>query len=94
MTTTKVALTWGEEQVLSRKTVLDDIIGSDDGCTYIIKHTRKGKAPLIIEKYGNDMSLKKSVPIMLGEKEEKRVYQHATQIDHLLIPFPMMRKEF
>ena len=87
MTTTKVALTWGEEQVLSRKTVLDDIIGSDDGCTYIIKHTRKGKAPLIIEKYGNDMSLKKSVPIMLGEKEEKRVYQHATQIDGALILF-------
>ncbi|MFT6166367.1 MAG: hypothetical protein ACJASF_001053 [Vicingaceae bacterium] len=85
--TTKVTLTWGDEQTTSRRTVFDNIIGSDDEGTYIIKRTWKGKAPLIIEKYGNDMSLKKSVPLALGEKQEKRIYQYATQIDGELILF-------
>ncbi|MFB1022720.1 MAG: hypothetical protein QMC40_08180 [Vicingaceae bacterium] len=83
----KVNLIWGDEQVLNKKTAFDDIIGTDDDGVYIIKRTRKGKAPIIIEKYSNDMSLKKSVPIILGEKKKERVYQYATQIDGELILF-------
>jgi hypothetical protein len=76
----KVNLIWGDEQVLNKKTAFDDIIGTDYDGVYIIKRTRKGKAPIIIEKYSNDMSLKKSVPIILGEKKKERVYQYATQL--------------
>ncbi len=87
MNTTKVNVTWGVEQIINRRTVFDDIIGSDHEGTYIIKRTGKGKSALIIEKYGNDMLLKKSVPFILGVKEAGRVYQYARQIDDELILF-------
>lgn len=83
----KVTITWGDEQVLGKKVVFDDIIGSDEDGIYIIKRNFKGKAPILIERYGNDMSLKKSVPIRLGEKKEERIYQYGTQIDGELILF-------
>ncbi len=69
----KVNLIWGDEQVLNKKTAFDDIIGTDVDGVYIIKRTRKGKAPIIIEKYSNDMSLKKSVPIILRPSPPKAV---------------------
>ncbi len=85
--TTKVELTWGEEQVLNRRTSFEDIIGADSEATYIIKRTRKGELPLIIEKYNNDMLLQKSLPFQLGEGKDNRIYQYATQIDGALILF-------
>jgi hypothetical protein len=85
--TTKVDLTWGEEQSTSRRVVMDDIIGSDEEGIYIIKRTPRGETPILIESYGNDMLLKKSVAVPLGEKRESRVYQYATQIDGELILF-------
>ena len=87
MNTTKANVKWGDEKEINRRTIFEDIIGSDDDGTYIIKRTWKGDAPLIIEKYGNDMALKKSVAVILGEKEDDRIYQYATQIDGVLILF-------
>jgi len=84
---TKVKITWGDEQALNKKTRFEDIIGSDGDGTYVAKRTYKGKKPIIIEKYNNNMKLLESVPISMGEKKKERTYQYATQIDGELVMF-------
>lgn len=83
----KVAITWGEEQPVGKKSVFDDIIGTDESGVYIIKRVFKGKMPLLIEKYDNNMKLVKSIPSALGDKKKARYYEYATQIDGELILF-------
>ncbi|MBL4709445.1 MAG: hypothetical protein JKY48_13490 [Flavobacteriales bacterium] len=83
----KVDIKWGIEQKVSKKTVLDNIIGSDESGIYIIKKNHKGKIPILIERYDHDMNLSKSVPVTLGEKKKARSYQAVTEVNGEILLF-------
>ena len=83
----KVELTWGEEATLGSRYTFDDIIGTNESGIYILKKVTKGKFPVLIEKYSNQMKLIKSGSLSFGKKKEERYFLFAAQIDQEIILF-------
>ena len=64
----KVDLTWGDEATLESRSVFDDIIGTNESGIYILKKVTRGKLPVLIEKYSNQMKLIKSESFLWQKK--------------------------
>ena len=82
-------LRWGQELKKPRNTYLSEILGTDAGGFYALRLQRKGgllsgtkPQKIFIEKYDEDMNLKKAKEIDLHYKKKKRDFEKVLLLNH------------
>lgn len=82
--TERAAVIWGDEEKISKKSTLEDIVGSDETGIYVVRIDYKGKNSLFLEHYNNEMNQTKSVELELLQGKKKLDYEKTIYLNNEL----------